>query len=143
MGITSLRRHLYPQVVKATTIADVMGEPMHPSGLTMREYNEIAKEVSKMSDKDILESVNDINKATTVAVLEPVNGEDIKRWEEESPAVKEDNENGKETNEKGKEETQGNEENEVGFSDLVENKSIEPVQITKKKRVYKRKVVIE
>src|SRR6185295_4214898 len=89
MGITSLRRHLYPQAaVKATTVEDIMGEPMHPSGLTMREYNEIANEVAKMSDQDIIDSVNHINKATTISVLEPVDG-DIKRWEDESPAHKE------------------------------------------------------
>lgn len=139
MGITSLRRHLYPNhYSKPTTISDIMGEEMHSSGLTMREYNEIAKEVSKMSDKDILNSVDDINKATTISVLESING-DVRRWEEESPAYVEDKNAAQENKDK-------KEENVLeGFNDLVENVPIvvSSVEGSVKKKRTKKKITLE
>lgn len=77
-----------------------------------------------MTDKDILDSVDDINKATIISTLEPV--EDIKRWEGEPPAIKEDVD------------AEENKEEKENVEVVDEDVSV----VVKKKRPYKRKIVV-
>mgnify|MGYP001453039860 CR=1 FL=1 len=86
MGLTSLRRHKEEWaakgiIIKPTTIKDIIGEELHESGLTMREYNEIVDQIKNQKSTTISEPPDNESH-------ENKNG-DIRRWEDESPAIKE------------------------------------------------------
>ena len=73
-------------IIKPTTIEDVMGEKMHESGLTLREYNEIVDQIKTQKSTTILEPPdNDNNKNDNIHTIkeDAINAQEKEGQQEE------------------------------------------------------------
>ena len=79
-------------IIKPTTIKDIIGEELHESGLTMREYNEIVDQIKNQKSTTILEPPdNDNNKNDNIHTIkeDAINAQEKEGQQEERQEVEE------------------------------------------------------